>query len=120
MLFDYESKSSYTIRVRTTDSGGFFFEQSFTITATNLYEAPTGVVVGSDGPDSDGNPATLDITENAPAGATVATLALATPNSGSTYTYTLVASAGDNTLFTLTNGTLTVNNPFDYERPTAP
>jgi hypothetical protein len=34
--FDYETKSSYSIRVRTTDSGGGTFEKVFTITVTNV------------------------------------------------------------------------------------
>lgn len=42
-IFDYETKNSYTIRVRTTDSGGLFFEQSFTISVTDVTEAPTAV-----------------------------------------------------------------------------
>jgi len=42
-LFDYESKNSYTIRVRTTDSTGLFFEQSFTISVTDINEAPLAV-----------------------------------------------------------------------------
>lgn len=42
-VFDYETKSSYAIRLRTTDSGGLFFEQSFTITVLDVNEAPTAV-----------------------------------------------------------------------------
>ena len=42
-LFDYETKNSYTIRVRTTDNSGNFFAQSFTITVTDVNEAPTAV-----------------------------------------------------------------------------
>ena len=38
---DYETKGSYAIRVRTTDSGGLFFEQTFTITINNQQEQPT-------------------------------------------------------------------------------
>ncbi len=36
--FDFETKSSYSIRVRTTDQGGLFFEQAFTITILNASE----------------------------------------------------------------------------------
>jgi outer membrane protein assembly factor BamB len=38
--FDYETKNSYTIRVRSTDSGGLFFEKQFTISVTNVNEGP--------------------------------------------------------------------------------
>ena len=34
-IFDYESKSSYSIRVRTTDSGGLSFEKQFSVTVLN-------------------------------------------------------------------------------------
>ncbi len=37
---DFESKSVYSIRVRTTDQGGLFFEKEFTITITDVNEAP--------------------------------------------------------------------------------
>ncbi len=33
-VFDYETKNSYAIRIRTTDQGGQFFEKAFTITIT--------------------------------------------------------------------------------------
>ena len=53
MVFDFETKSSYTIRVRTTDDGGLSFEQPFTLTVTDVVEydfgdAPdTGASTGS-------------------------------------------------------------------------
>lgn len=55
-IFDYETKSSYSIRVRSTDQGGIlFFEKSFTITVTNVNDPPVivqgdsvGVVMGED------------------------------------------------------------------------
>ena len=41
VAFDYETKSSYSIRVRTTDSGGGTFEKVFTITVTDVVEGST-------------------------------------------------------------------------------
>jgi len=41
--FDFETKSNYTLRVRTTDQGGLFFEKTFAITITNINEAPVAV-----------------------------------------------------------------------------
>lgn len=40
-IFDYETKQSYSIRVRTTDLGGLWYEEAFTITVTDVVE-PTG------------------------------------------------------------------------------
>lgn len=40
---NYESKSGYTVRIRSLDEGGLSFEKSFTITITNVNEPPTNV-----------------------------------------------------------------------------
>ncbi len=39
--FNYEAKTNYTIRVAVTDIGGLSFEKAFTITVTDINEAPT-------------------------------------------------------------------------------
>jgi hypothetical protein len=39
-VFDFETKSSYSIRVRSTDSESLFFEKSFEITIGDVSEAP--------------------------------------------------------------------------------
>jgi hypothetical protein len=41
-VFDFETKSSYAIRVRTTDDSGRFFEQMFTITISDVVEIDFG------------------------------------------------------------------------------
>ncbi|WP_409685179.1 Ig-like domain-containing protein, partial [Algoriphagus aquaeductus] len=40
-IFDFETKNSYSIRVRVTDSGNLTFDQVFTVSITNVNEAPT-------------------------------------------------------------------------------
>ena len=42
-VFDFETKSVYTIRVRTTDGGGQVFEKALTINVRDLDEAPVAV-----------------------------------------------------------------------------
>lgn len=44
---DFETKGSYSIRVRTTDQGGLSFEKQFTIAVTDVNEAPTAVALGA-------------------------------------------------------------------------
>jgi glucuronoarabinoxylan endo-1,4-beta-xylanase len=39
--FNYETQNAYSIRVRSTDQGGLYVEKAFTITVTNLNEAPS-------------------------------------------------------------------------------
>jgi hypothetical protein len=42
--FNFEAKSSHTVRVRATDAGGLWTERAFTIGVTNVNEAPTVAV----------------------------------------------------------------------------
>lgn len=42
-VFDYESQSSYTIRIRSTDSGGLFTEKIKTLNILDANEAPTAL-----------------------------------------------------------------------------
>ena len=39
--FDFETKASYGFRLKVTDKGGLSFEKAFTITVTDVNEAPT-------------------------------------------------------------------------------
>jgi hypothetical protein len=41
--FDYETRSSYSIRLRSTDQGGLSFEKAFTITVTNIFGSTSKV-----------------------------------------------------------------------------
>jgi len=56
-IFDFEAKSSYSIRVRTTDQGGLWFEKTFTIGVLNVAEVVpgiTGISTDTGGSASDG------------------------------------------------------------------
>lgn len=44
---NFEVKNSYTVRVRSTDAGGLFYEKAFTITISNVNEMP-GFTKGAD------------------------------------------------------------------------
>ena len=44
VVFDYETKSSYSIRIRSTDQGGLYFEKQFTITVNDVAEPTYGIV----------------------------------------------------------------------------
>ena len=104
--FDRETKSSYTIRVRSTDSASEAFEKQFTITVGNVNESPTDITL---------SPSSVD--ENEPSGTDVGPLATTDPDSGDTFTYTLVAGTGDddNADFQVTGSTLKTSETFDYE-----
>jgi VCBS repeat-containing protein len=60
--FDYETKNSYSIRVRTTGSGGLHYEKAFNITVTDVNDPPVAV---ADNATTLGNtPVTIDVLSN--------------------------------------------------------
>ncbi|MET0392890.1 MAG: cadherin domain-containing protein, partial [Chitinophagaceae bacterium] len=108
---DYETQSSYSIRVRATDQGLLYYEKTFTINITDLTEqapnnAPSGLALSA-----------TSIEENKPAGSTVGVFTATDPDAGNTFTYSLVSGDGSagNEAFTITGDALTINFPPDYE-----
>ena len=57
---DFETQSSYSVRVRGTDQDGLSIEQVFAITVTNVNEAPTALALSN-----------TSVAENSPAGTVV-------------------------------------------------
>ncbi len=104
--FDRESKSSYSIRVRATDSDGFQSEQSFAITVSNVNEAPTLAAVP-----------TITVSESTPPSTTIATLTGTDPDEGEVLSYSLVSGSGDtdNSFFQLFGNKLQPARTLDYE-----
>jgi hypothetical protein len=78
---DFETKSSYAVRIRTTDASGLYFEKDFTITINNVNEAPTNITLSA-----------TSISENNAANAEVGTLTT-TDSEGGTHTYSIVGGA---------------------------
>ncbi|MFM8328530.1 MAG: cadherin domain-containing protein, partial [Pirellulaceae bacterium] len=103
---DFETKSSYSVRVRSTDQGGLWFEKEFVITVTNVNETPTGVSLSS-----------TSIAENAGANATVGTLSTTDPDASNTFTYSLVTGTGDtdNSAFNISGADLRATSSLDFE-----
>ena len=103
---NFENKSSYTVRVRSTDAGGLFFEKSFTITVNNMNDAPTDIAVSS-----------TTIAENLPVNTVVGTLSTTDEDAGDTFTYTLVAGTGDidNASFNISGNSLRASSTFNFE-----
>ena len=105
-MFDYETKNTYSLRVRSSDDGGLFVEKAFVINVTNVNEPPADISLSS--------PAVM---ENQPAGTEVGTLDTVDPDSGDTFTYTLVAGEGadDNAAFLINGQSLQTAASFDHE-----
>jgi len=60
--FDYETKNSYSIRVRATDSGTLCCEEAFNITVTNVNDPP--VAVADNATTLENIPVTIDVLIN--------------------------------------------------------
>jgi RHS repeat-associated protein len=103
---DFESKSSYSLRIRTTDQDGLFSEKAIAISVLDLNEAPTEINLSS-----------TSIDENSPVDKVIATLSSSDPDAEDTHTYSLVAGEGDtdNNSFNLVGNELRLNNSADFE-----
>jgi VCBS repeat-containing protein len=101
-VFDFETKSSYSIRVRVSD-GGLFFEKQFTVTVTNLNEAPASINLSNN-----------TVPENSAIGTTVGTLSATDPE-GNSLSYNLPAGYGDNASFIISGTDLKTNAALDFE-----
>jgi large repetitive protein len=103
---NYEAKSSYSIRVRTTDSASNTFEKVFTVAITDVNEAPTTLTLSAN-----------SISENNTSGLVVGNLTTSDSDLGDTKTFQLVTGTGgiDNALFSIVNNQLVFNAVADYE-----
>ncbi len=103
---DYETQSSYSIRVQTTDAAGASYSETLTINVNDVPESPTGLNLS-------GN----SIDENSAVNSVVGTFSTTDPDSGDTFTYQLVSGAGadDNAAFTISGDQLLINSSPDYE-----
>ncbi|RLS54860.1 MAG: hypothetical protein DWH91_10845, partial [Planctomycetota bacterium] len=103
---DYESRDSYSIRLRSTDQDGLSAEQQMTIRVSNVNEVSDGIALSS-----------FAITENQTAGSVVGVLSTSDPDSSGIFSYSLVTGTGaiDNARFLISGNTLQTNTQFDYE-----
>ncbi len=103
---DFETQSSYSIRVQTTDFVGASYSEVFTINVNDVAESPTDIVLSSS-----------SINENSPEGAVVGTFSTADPDMGDSFTYQLVSGAGadNNADFTIVGDQLRINSSPDFE-----
>ncbi|MEH2389735.1 MAG: DUF4114 domain-containing protein, partial [Nostoc sp.] len=103
---DFENKSSYNILVQTQDNGGLTFEKRLTITIKDVNEAPTDLALDK-----------TDVNQNVAANTVIGTFSSSDPDTGNTFTYSLVAGTGgtDNSAFTINGDKLQINTSPDFE-----
>ena len=105
-MFDFETKNTYSIRVRATQDGSI--EKILTIQIVNLPEPPTDITLSSNTVDQEAAPGTIVDTLSARGGPSV------------DITYSLVSGAGsdDNAAFTIDGNTLKTSAAFGTEGKT--
>jgi ELWxxDGT repeat protein len=103
---DFETKSSYSLRLRSTDQGGLFTEKVLTIAVINLNDAPTDLGLSAS-----------SVNENVAANTVVGTFSSVDQDSGNTFTYSLVAGSGatDNAAFNILGNQLRITNSPNFE-----
>ena len=102
---NYESKTSYTVTVTSTDSGSATAQQSFTVTVNDVNEAPTAMALSN---------STIDESQ---LGITVGNLSVTDADANSTFTYSVSGTHQD--WFEVTSsGVLKLKSDVyaDYER----
>lgn len=107
---NYEEDNSYSIRIRTENiSTGYSYDKAFTISITDVNEAP-----------SDVNLSETSVIENTASGTTVGTLSGTDPDKDSKFTYSLVTGTvdTDNACFTVSGNELKLAVEPDYEAKT--
>ena len=111
-VFDYETKSSYSIRVKTDDGNGGTFEKQLSININDVNDAPTFVVLVNSDWEMDNS-----IDEGKAIGSTVAYIGVSDDDEDDVHTLSLVEGEGsdDNDQFTIEDYTLKSNAIFDYE-----
>jgi Domain of unknown function (DUF4114)/Cadherin domain len=103
---NFETKSTYNIRVKTTDQDGLSFEKPLTVDIKDLNEAPIALALSA-----------TSVNENVPANTAIGTFNTTDPDTGNTFTYSLVngTSDTDNTAFTIAANTLRINASPNFE-----
>lgn len=105
---DYQTKSNYSIRVRSTDKGGLSVEKTFIINVKDCNYPPTDIFLSSAGVD-----------ENQPPGAVVGTFSGIDPDPGHNdkLKFSIVSGYGDGGLFAIDQATNSLKTAavLDYE-----
>ena len=100
---DFETKTSYKIRVQSA-KGGQTFARAFVITVTNVNEQPTALALTK-----------TSIAENTSTGTQIGTFSTTDPDAGDSHTYELAAGGADNGSFQISGNVLQTKAALDYE-----
>ena len=109
IVFDLKLKSTYTIRLKSTDIRGQFFEKIFNILITDRNNPPRDISLDKN-----------TIAENEPSSTLIGKLS-SVDDGGDVHTYKLVNGSGDtgNSKFSITGNNLSSKASFNYESQTS-
>ena len=102
-VLDFETKTSYKIRVQSS-KGAQTFERAFVITVTNVNEQPTALALDK-----------TSIAENSATGTQIGTFSTTDPDASDSHTYELAAGGADNASFQISGNVLQTKAALDYE-----
>jgi gliding motility-associated-like protein len=102
---NFETKSSYSILIRSTDKGGLTLDKIFIITVSDVNEAPSALIISNN-----------IINEYNKRNAVIGNLSVSDPDSNEIPVYTFVSGTGsnDNALFSLDGNTLKAAQVFYF------
>jgi len=103
---DMDGNNVYNVTIRATDSDGNTATQDVAVTVSNRNEAPTSLSLS-----------VSRVDENIAASSAVATLSSRDPDTGDTFSYSLVSGAGDsdNAWFSISGTQLRIEHSPDFE-----
>lgn len=104
---DYTAQAVYYIRARSTDLGGLYIENTFTINVSNINDAPSDILLDQ-----------YLIAENSPTATTIGTFTVVDNDLADTHTLTLVPGSGsaDSAKVLINGHTLMTNAVYNYEQ----
>lgn len=110
--FDFETKSSYSVRVRANDRKGGIFDKALTVA---VFDLPDTTVVNS--APTDLSLSSANVAENLAVNTIVGAFSTIDPDVGDTFTYSLVTGTGstDNAAFKIAGNTLQTAQSFNFE-----
>jgi len=108
---DYETKNSYSLRIRATDNGGLSTEADFTVTVLNVNEPPSGILLSN-----------AVLSENSGADHYLGSLIATGDPEGDGMSFSLESGEGDthNGSFRVDGSGLYTTANFDYETSGSP
>ncbi|MBU2019244.1 MAG: cadherin domain-containing protein, partial [Bacteroidetes bacterium] len=104
-VLNFESISTYNIRLRSTDLSGTFYEENFTINANDLNDTPTDITLSF-----------KLIQEQQPVGTFIGKFSTTDEDANDTHVYTLASGTGDthNAKFTIKDDSLKAAEVFYF------